>query len=85
MNDRSSGALFKNDKRTNDSQPHYRGEATLSKDLLKELVEVVKSGGEAKIALAVWPKTSKNGRDYLSMSLKKHEPYRKAESEEDPF
>jgi hypothetical protein len=58
---------------------------TLSKDLLKELVEVVKSGGEAKLALAVWPKTSKNGVEYLSLGVKKHEPYRKPGAEEDPF
>lgn len=50
----NSGALFKNEKRTNDNQPHYRGDAMVN--------------GKA-MRIAAWVKTSKNGVTYMSLQF----------------
>lgn len=82
--EKSRGALFVNKRREKESHPNHRGELTLTKDLLKQLVEQVKAGGEAKLSVAAWNKTSKGGLDYLSLSAEKFvERGRKVE--DDPF
>ena len=54
--DMTQGALFINNRKKQTNHPDFRGELTLSKALLKELVEKVKEGKEAKLSLAVWKK-----------------------------
>jgi len=66
--DMTQGALFANTRKTSANQPDFRGELTLSKALLKELVENVKAGKEAKLSLAVWKKTSKKGNEFQSIA-----------------
>ncbi len=75
--DITQGALFVNGRKSASNQPDYRGELTLSKALLRELVELVKAGGEAKLSLAVWKKTSKSGNDYMSLAGQVFKEYKK--------
>lgn len=82
--DMTQGALFVNKKKTKDNQPDFRGELTLSKALLRELVEMVKAGKEAKLSLATWNKTSKAGNQYQSMAAQVFVE-RTATPEEVPF
>lgn len=55
----NSGAIFKNDKKTNDSQPDYQG-------------KIVVDNVERNVAL--WVKTSKAGTKYFSVALKDSTP-----------
>ncbi len=66
--DMTQGALFINNRKKQPNHPDFRGELTLSKALLKELVERVKDGKEAKLSLAVWKKKSKAGNEYQSLA-----------------
>lgn len=50
----NTGAIFKNDKKTSDNQPDYRGTANID-------------GKEKEIAL--WLKTSAKGVKYFSVSI----------------
>jgi len=53
------GVLFRNQYKTKDSQPAYRGEATFN--------------GQP-IEIAAWLKTDKNGAKFFSMNLKEPQP-----------
>lgn len=66
--DRTSGALFVNNRKMKESQPDHNGKLQISKELLRELVDRAKSGGEIKLDLSVWERTSKAGLDYLSIN-----------------
>lgn len=84
--DMTQGALFINNRKKSQSHPDFRGELTLSKALLKELVERVKEGKEAKLSLAVWKKKSKAGNEYQSIAAQIHTEYKKDSGEvEVPF
>lgn len=86
--DMTQGALFVNGRKTAQNQPDFRGELTLSKALLKELVERVKEGKEAKLSLALWKKKSKAGNEYMSMAAQIHTEYtgrKSAEKDDKPF
>jgi len=82
--DMTQGALFINNRKQKVSHPDFRGELTLSRALLKELVERVKEGKEAKLTLAVWKKQSKAGNEYQSIAAQIYTEYKK-DSEEVPF
>jgi len=75
--DMTQGALFINNRKKQQNHPDFRGELTLSKALLKELVEKVKEGKEAKLALAVWKKKSKAGNEYQSIAAQIFTEYKK--------
>jgi hypothetical protein len=79
--DITQGALFINNRKTSEKQPDFRGELTLSKALLKELVEKVKAGEEAKLSLAVWRKKSKAGNDFMSLAAQIHSGPKKEEED----
>lgn len=81
--DMTQGALFINNRKKAANQPDFRGELTLSKALLKELVERVKEGKEAKLSLAVWKKKSKAGNEYQSIAAQIHTEYKKDGGSED--
>lgn len=84
--DSSQGALFINNRRKTDAHPNFRGELTITKTLLKDLVEKVKAGGEAKLALSAWDRKSKAGNRYISVAAQMYVDYKKEEtSEEEPF
>jgi len=80
-----SGALFTNSRKTKDTQPDYRGNLEISKDLLKIMIEQAKAGEKINMDIAGWKKTSKTGTSFLS--LKADKPYKKEEksSEDTPF
>lgn len=71
------GALFTNARKTKDTQPDYRGNLEISKDLLKVLIEQAKAGEKINMDIAGWKKTSKTGTTFLS--LKADKPYVKEE------
>jgi hypothetical protein len=75
--DMTQGALFINNRKKQTNHPDFRGELTLSKALLKELVEKVKEGKEAKLSLAVWKKQSKAGNEYQSIAAQIYTEYKK--------
>jgi uncharacterized protein (DUF736 family) len=50
----NSGALFKNDKRTNDRQPQYRGR--------------INANG-VEFWVSAWVKKSRNGANFMSLAL----------------
>lgn len=84
--DITQGALFVNGRKSASNQPDFRGELTLSKALLKELVETVKAGGEAKLSLSVWKKQSKAGNEYMSVAGQVFKDYKKSDGDiEVPF
>lgn len=90
MTELSKGALFVNTRRKSDNQPNFRGEVTLTKAVLKELVDEVKKGNEAKLAVAAWERKSKAGNTYLSLSVQKYVEYKPQPidtsiQEDDPF
>lgn len=70
MTVRSNGALFKNNTRTNDKAPEYRGNFTLTKELLDALCNAFDraNGGECKVELAAWVKDGQKGK-YFSLSV----------------
>lgn len=80
--DMTQGALFINGRKTATNQPDFRGELTLSKALLKDLVERVKEGKEAKLSLSVWKKKSKAGNEYQSIAAQIHTEYKKDGSDD---
>tara|TARA_R100000458_G_C8270427_1_gene245184 strand:+ start:2144 stop:2440 length:297 start_codon:yes stop_codon:yes gene_type:complete len=60
----SDGAIYINNFKDKDTKPDWTGKVELSKDLLKELVSIVKEGGNAELRVALWNRTSKNGNEY---------------------
>ena len=85
----SDGAIYTNNYKQNDKQPDWTGKAELSRDMLKELVTIVKHGGTSELRVALWNRTSKNGNEYkyarLDIPQKKEEPVVDSNQEEETF
>ena len=64
-----SGALFANDRKQNLKAPEWKGDIELSPELLKKLAMELKAGNPAKMSLAGWNKTSKNGNTFISIKV----------------
>jgi hypothetical protein len=75
--DSGQGALFENNRRQKESHPNMRGELTLTKPLLKELVEMAKSGKEIKLSLSAWNKRAKSGTTYVSIAAQAYVEFKK--------
>jgi hypothetical protein len=75
--DSGQGALFENNRRQKDTHPNMRGELTLTKPLLKELVEMAKSGKEIKLSLSAWNKRAKSGTEYVSLAAQAYVEFKK--------
>ena len=72
--DREGGALFANNRKTNQSAPDYRGELRLNADTVASIRQQLESGvHNPAIEIAGWKKTSNSGTVYISMAGKK--PY----------
>ena len=71
------GAIYTNNYKQNDKQPDWTGKVVLDKNLLKALVEKVKSGEEAEMRVALWDRRSKNGNDYKYARLDIPQPQKK--------
>ena len=73
----SDGAIYTNNYKQNDKQPDWTGKVEISRDMLKELVSIVKEGGTGELRVALWNRTSKNGNEYkyarLDIPQKKEE------------
>ena len=87
------GAIFTNDYKTGEKQPDWTGTIEIPKELLKDLVEKVKQGQTAELRVALWDRTSKNGKDYkyarmdIPMVKKQEEPKKESNftDEDIPF
>jgi len=66
MEDRvqSEGMIYINDYKTKSSQPSWTGNVVVQKELVKQLVEKLKSGEEAVMRVALWDRVSKKGNEY---------------------
>lgn len=73
MNVKSTGALFKNNQRTNDKAPEYRGDFKLTKELLDGLCHAFDRGLD-KVQIAAWVRDGQKGK-YFSLSISP--PYEK--------
>lgn len=63
----TKGVVFKNGRKTKETQPDLLGTISLSRDLLKELVEKAKAGEEPKISVSIWEAQSRAGQPYWSV------------------
>lgn len=64
----ASGVLFANDRKQNDKQPDYTGNLEIDAETVRDLYQQMQSGGDhAKVNLAGWRKTAKNGKTFLSV------------------
>jgi hypothetical protein len=73
------GALYPNRYKDKPNKPDITGEITLSKDLLKSLVTLVKEGKEAGLKVAIWNRESKAGNPYQYIKCEAVEPKPKKE------
>ena len=63
---------FKNNYKTADNHPDLKGKLTLSKELMRALVDDLKAGREAVLDIAMWKRLQKDGSTpYLSMSVQR--------------
>lgn len=60
------GALFLNEQ-ADGRRPDMRGRITLTKEVLKELVDIHKAGGVVTLNIAAWNKVSSRGTEFLSL------------------
>ena len=79
----SDGAIYTNNYKQNDKQPDWTGKVEISRDMLKELVSIVKDGGTGELRVALWNRTSKNGNEYKYARLDIPPP-KKEEPKEEP-
>ena len=79
----SDGAIYTNDYKNSEKQPDWTGKVSVSRDMLKELVEKLRGGdtnenGGVDLRVALWNRTSKKGNEYkyarLDIPQKKEEP-----------
>ncbi|MGA0128441.1 MAG: hypothetical protein ACO3I1_04030 [Burkholderiales bacterium] len=79
-----SGVLFKTRSKKSQNSADVFGSVSIPKPLLKQLVDHVKAGGEAKIGFNGWEKKSAAGTDFISLSSYFYVEPEKTE-EVDPF
>jgi hypothetical protein len=64
----ANGALFGNERKTNDRQPDYTGTLDFDREVVMDLYNQLQSGTEQpKASLSGWRKTSKSGKPFLSL------------------
>ena len=86
-----NGNLFGVQNKINPKAPDFRGNVVLSVPLLTELVAELKSGGEAKIEIALWRKNSSSVGEFYSTKIskawKRPDPPKPAKEDDDdvPF
>ena len=83
--DRITGALFKNRNPKGESSPKYIGDLTLTKSLLKELIEEAKAGNPVKISINAWENKSPRNIEYISLSARKWVDLKKDPALDAPF
>ena len=65
---KSDGALFVNNERTKETQPHYRGNVKVTMEQVNKLIEMSQAGIEPVLQLSAWARKSAAGMDYISIS-----------------
>ena len=50
-------------------QTDWTGKLEFNKDLLKQLVNVAKEGGDPEVRIALWNRTSKQGNEYKYLRM----------------
>ena len=65
----SDGAIYTNDFKNSEKQPDWTGKVSISRSMLKELVEKMRGGstdenGGVELRVALWNRTSKNKNEY---------------------
>jgi len=70
-NDRMTLWLYKNDYRKGEKQPEKTGTGEIPKEVLRQFVDALKASPAdvVKVECAGWNRTSKNGRDYLYITV----------------
>jgi len=66
----SIGGLWTNEKKQSPEHPDLMGELDAPKVLVDDLVQQYQEHGTAKISLAAWKNTSKDGEAYLTLTGK---------------
>ena len=86
-----NGNIFGVQNKVNPKAPDFRGNVVLSVPLLTELVAELKSGGDAKIEIALWRKNSSSVGEFygakISKAWKRPDPPKPAKEDDDdvPF
>jgi|DEB19_MinimDraft_3_1074340.scaffolds.fasta_scaffold10691_2 hypothetical protein len=86
--DRTSGALFTNTRKQKSNHPDFTGNMTFSKDLLRQMVDIARAGGEIKLSISGWDKTSKAGNRFISLNasvFREREDKASVPFNDDPF
>ena len=65
-NDKIALFIFENENRSNERQPTHQGNAEISKDALRLIIEAMKATNEdvVKLDVAIWPKVARSGKAY---------------------
>ena len=79
MQIQSDGQIFTNDYKSGETQPDWTGSVKFNRELLKGLVTNLKEGGEAEVRVALWDRTSKNGKEYKYARFDIPQPKKKEE------
>ena len=53
----SDGAIYTNNFKKTEKQPDWTGKVELSRDMLKELVTIIKNGGTGELRVALWKRS----------------------------
>tara|TARA_R100000935_G_scaffold44755_1_gene67750 strand:- start:855 stop:1181 length:327 start_codon:yes stop_codon:yes gene_type:complete len=94
----SDGAIYTNNYKENDKQPDWTGKVEMSREMLKELVNKLKTGetaenGGVELRVALWNRTSKKGAEYkyarldipMEKKVQKVEPVQDVDDNKDTF
>lgn len=76
---KSSGALFKNDRRETDDHPLYKGNITITSEQMNALTAMLKQGKTMNLDVAAWIKQDKNGNNYMSLSAEAKPHWKEAQ------
>lgn len=96
---KSEGAVFINQKKTNDKQPDFTGSIEVTRDQINMLMQMNREGQPVKLQLAVWKRVAKeSGAVYLYVSAEAYkkdlqfgqqpqqaQQYQKPQAPADPF
>lgn len=64
-----NGVLFQNNKRSGESSPSMTGNIELSKELLRELIELANNNEPIKFRVAAWTKEHPSAGKFLSLKV----------------
>ena len=63
----NTGVLFHQEVESGSKKPSVSGKIVLSKELVKEMIDLIKAGKEPEIRVAGWDKVSKAGKPFISL------------------